>query len=347
GYWYYTRFEEGRQYPYYARKKGTTTNKEEITLNVPELAKKHQIYLVRGWIVSNDNQHMAYGIDTSGNRRSILYIKNLLSNELHPDKIFNTSGNYVWANDNKTLYYVINDHTVRPYKVMKHILGSAVNSDTEIYSEKDSTYAVGLSKSNNNRYIFIRSGTTNASEDRYLDASNLSAAPVIIQPRGNNIEYRADHFEGDVFHIYTNKDAKNFKFVTAPLNNPGIEYWKDVMPANDKAYLENAEVLKNYYVAQTKENGLTQIKFFDRKNKKWNRVNFGQEDYVAQMYQATDDRSSDSIRYYFTSLSTPGSEYLYNLKTGEKKLLKQQKVETILILSYMKQKDYGQHQLTA
>lgn len=101
---------------------------------------------------------------------------------------------------------------------------------------------------------------------------------------------------------------------------------EDVIPANDKAYLENAEVLKNYYVAQTKENGLTQIKFFDRKNKKWNSVNFAQEDYVAQMYQATDDHSSDSIRYYFTSLSTPGSEYMYNLKTGEKKLLKQQKV---------------------
>src|SRR5687768_8863358 len=185
GYWYYTRYDEGQQYPYYARKKGTTTNKEEITLNVPELAEKHQIYLVRGWQVSIDNQTLAYGIDTSGDRRSIMYIKNLLNKELYPDKIVNTSGDYVWANDNKTIYYVVNDHTVRSYKVMKHILGSAVSSDTEIYSEKDSTYAVGLSKSKNNRYIFIRSGTTNTSEDRYLDANNPSDTPVIIQPRTN------------------------------------------------------------------------------------------------------------------------------------------------------------------
>ncbi len=201
GYWYYTRFEEGKQYPYYARKKRTTNNKEEITLNVPELAKKYQIYLVRGWQVSTDNKNLAYGIDTSGDRRSILYIKNLLSDELYADKLINTSGDYVWANDNKTIYYVINDHTVRPYKVMKHILGSDINSDTDIYSEKDSTYAVGLSKSKNNRYIFIRSGTTNTSEDHYLDANDPTAIPVIIQPRGNNVEYRTDHFEGDVFHI--------------------------------------------------------------------------------------------------------------------------------------------------
>lgn len=226
GYWYYTRFEEGQQYPYYARKKGTTTNKEEITLNVPELAKKNQIYLVRGWQISTDNQALAYGIDTLGDRRSILYIKNLLSSELHPDKILNTSGDYVWANDNTTIYYVKNDHTVRPYKVMKHILGSDANTDTEIYSEKDSTYEVGLSKSKNNRYIFIRSATTNTNEDRYLDANNPSALPVLIQPRRNNVEYRTDHFEGDVFHVYTNKHAKNFKFVTAPVNNPGIETWK-------------------------------------------------------------------------------------------------------------------------
>ncbi len=146
GYWYYSRFEEGKQYPYYARKKGITTAKEQIILDVPELAKNHQIYLVRGWSMSKDNQNMAYGIDTAGDRRSILYIKNTTTGKLYPDVIYNTSGNYAWANDNKTIYYVINDHTVRAYKVMKHVLGTDANADKEMYIEKDSTYGVGLSK---------------------------------------------------------------------------------------------------------------------------------------------------------------------------------------------------------
>ncbi|MEP6584162.1 MAG: S9 family peptidase [Ginsengibacter sp.] len=328
GYWYYSRFEEGNQYPYYARKKGVTTAAEEIILDVPSLAKNHQIYLVRGWSVSPDNNMLAYGIDTSGDRRSILYFKNLGSRQMQPDIINNTSGNYVWANDNKTIFYVVNDHTVRAYKVMRHTLGSDSKNDVEIYSENDSTYSVGLSKSKNNKYIFIHTTSTNTTEDRYLDADNASAPAIIIQPRTNDVEYSADYYEGNVFHIYTNKGAKNFKLVAAPISNPSIENWQDVIPANDNSFLENTQVLKDYYLAQTKENGLTQIKIFDRKLNKWNYANFGEDDYVAQMYMATDDYASDSIRYYFTSLKTPGSEYLYNLKTGAKKLLKQQKVGT-------------------
>ncbi len=159
-----------------------------------------------------------------------------------------------------------------------------------------------------------------------MNADKADAKAVIIQPRVSGLEYSADYYEGNIFHIYTNKDAKNFKLVTAPVNSPSSQNWKDIIPANDKAYLQYTEVLKDYYVAQTKENGLSQIKFFNRNTKKWNNVSFGQEDYLANMYMATDDYHTDSIRYYFTSLSTPGSDYMYNLRTGKKKLLKQRKV---------------------
>lgn len=325
GFWYYSRFEEGSQYPLYARKKETTNAPEEITLDVPVLAKNHQIYMVRGWRVSTDNQQLAYGIDTSGDRRSTLYIKNLSSGGLHPEIIPNTSGSYAWANDNKTIYYVANDHTVRGYKVMRHTLGAGINTDTEIYTESDSTYEIDLSKSKNNKYIFINSVSTNTTEDRYLDADNNSASPVIIQPRTNNLEYKTNYFEGNVFHIYTNRNAKNFKLVTAPINKPSVENWKDVIPVNEHALLQNVDILKDYYLAQTKENGLTQIKIFDRKTSKWKMINFGEEDYVADMYMASDDFASDSIRYHLTSLKTPESEYMYDLKTGIRKLLKQEK----------------------
>ena len=220
----------------------------------------------------------------------------------------------------------MNDPTVRGYKVMRHAIGSDTKMDKEIYTENDSTYEVSISKSKNNKYIFISSGSTNTTEERFLDADNPNAKPVIIQPRQNNLEYHTNYYEGNVFHIYTNKDAKNFKFVTAPINNPSVNNWKDVIPHNEKALLQNVEVVKDYYLAQTKENGLTQIRFFDRKQGKWQSVNFGKQDYVASMYVATDEYATDSIRYYFTSLTTPGTQYLYNLKTGEKKLLKQQKV---------------------
>lgn len=326
GYWYYDRFEEGQQYPYLIRRKGAATAAEEIFLNIPQLAKNHKIYLVRGWTISKDNNELAYGIDTSGDRRSTLFIKNIATNKLSRETISNTSGNYAWANDNKTLYYVLNDNTVRPYKIMKHIAETDPNTDKEIYIEKDSTYTINLSKSKNNQYIFIHCTSTNTTEDRYVNADDPAATPALIEPRHDGVEYSTDYYEGDVFHIYTNKDAKDFKLVSAPIKNPSVKNWKDVIPYNAKEYLQRAEVLKNYYVAQTKENGLTEIKFFDRNKNKWNKVNFGQEDYVAGMYMATDDYASDSIRYYFTSLSTPASEYLHNLKTGEKKLLKQQKV---------------------
>ncbi|HZH65502.1 MAG TPA: S9 family peptidase [Flavisolibacter sp.] len=326
GYWYYTRFEEGRQYPFYARKKGTTAAKEEILLDVPKLAESHQIYLVRGSAVAPDNNHYLYGIDTSGDRRTTLYIKQLLTEKMLQETIPNTSGNYVWNNDNSSFYYVVNDHTVRAYKVMRHVVGTDPSADKEIFTERDSTYGVYLTKARGDRYIFINSSSTNTTEARFLDANNPAALPVIIQPRTEGLEYTPAYYEGNVFHILTNKDAKNFKYVTAPIASPGVANWKDVIPASDKAYLEGVEVFKNYMVAQTKENGLTQIKILDRKTGKWKPVQFGEEDYVASMYTATDEYALDSIRYYFTSLATPAAEYMYNLKTGQKKLLKQQNV---------------------
>ncbi|HEX6333216.1 MAG TPA: S9 family peptidase [Flavisolibacter sp.] len=326
GYWYYTRFEEGKQYPYFARKKGTTLAKEELLLDVPALAAPYKVYIVRGTATSANNQLYAYGVDTSGARKSILYIKNLATGKLYPETITNTSGNYVWANDNRTLFYVLYDHTVRAYKVMKHVLGTSTSNDREVYTERDSTYSVYLNKSRNNRFIFINLRSTNTTEVRYLDASKPDAKPVVVQERIPDLEYRVSYHEGEIFHIYTNKDAKNFKFVKAPISKPGVENWTDVIPRNDKAYLENAEVLKNYYVIQTRENGLNRIKIMDRRTNKWINVPFGQEVYVADMYLATDDFASDSIRYYFTSMVTPPSEYLYNIRTGQRKLLKRQEV---------------------
>ncbi len=326
GYWYYTRFEEGKQYPYFARKKGSISAPEEIILDVPAMAKGYQIYLVPGTASSPNSDYYIYGIDTTGARRTTAYVKQVSTGKILPVSISNTSGNYTWNNDNKSFYYILNDHTVRAYKVMRHVLGTDPSADQEIFAEKDSTYRISLTSAKSGRYIFINSRSTNTTEVSYLDADNAGAYPVLIQPRKQGLEYRATHFERDVFHIYTNKDAKNFKYVSTPISNPTMANWQDVIPANDKALLQNVEVLKNYIVAQTKENGLSQINILDRKTGKWKSLPFDQEVYVATMSMATDEYESDSIRYFFTSLTTPSANYTYNLRTGQKKLLKQQNV---------------------
>jgi oligopeptidase B len=326
GYWYYTRFEEGKQYPYYARKKGTTKAPEQVFLNVPEMAANYKIFLVRGWEISPDNNWLAYSIDTSGDRRSRLFFKNLNKNIQSDEVIPNTTGSVAWAKDNKTVFYIVNDHTVRGYKLMRHTVGTDPAIDKNIYTETDSTYRIGLYTSKNGKYIFLHSGSTMTTEVRYIDAANPAAAPVLIQERIPGLEYSVSYYEGDVFHIRTNKDAVNYKFVTAPIRSPQVKNWKDLIPHNPEAYLQSLQVLKNYYVVQTKEKGLSQIKIYDRKAKKWKSVNFGQDAYVANMSMATDDYATDSIRYSFTSLVTPASAYQYNLRTGSRQLLKQQKV---------------------
>src|SRR5258705_13017648 len=131
-----------------------------------------------------------------------------------PEPSSNPSASYAWTKDNKAIFYILNDHTVRSYKVMKHVMGTNPAEDKNIYTENDSTYSVYLSTSKDNHYIFINSGSTNSDEVRYIDATMPAADPVMIQPRTKNLEYSFSYYEGNVFHIRTNRDATNFKFVS-------------------------------------------------------------------------------------------------------------------------------------
>ncbi|HEY0731920.1 MAG TPA: prolyl oligopeptidase family serine peptidase, partial [Chitinophagaceae bacterium] len=229
-------------------------------------------------------------------------------------------------NDNKTLFYNRPDNTVRSYKVMKHTLGTDPGKDEEVYTENDNTFTVYVSPSLDNKYIFIFSNSTEATEARYIDASNTTKAPVLLQPRSRGLLYYPAYYGGDVFYIRTNKDAKNFKLASAPISNPGIENWKDVVPHKKDEYFQGYYVLKNFLVTQTKKNGLNQISYTDwRTNKSFN-IAFGEDAYVASMYLPTDELSSDSIRFFYSSLTTPSSEFGYNLTSQKKNLLKKQQV---------------------
>jgi oligopeptidase B len=326
GYWYYTRFEAGAQYPMYCRKAGTTAAPEQVMLDVNALAKGHQIYLVRGRAVSRDNQWLAYAEDTSGDRRCTMRIQSLSNGQMAPDVISNTSGNYAWANDHKTVYYVLNDHTVRPYRVMRHLLGTDPTQDQELYVERDSTFEVSLNTDKENKYIFIVSGSTTTSEARYIEAGNPVASPVLIQPRVRDLLYYPSYAEGSQFLIYNNQGAKNFKVSLANIASPRMTGWKDFVPHEDSALLESFELLRDYLVLQHRYQGLPRITVINRKDQSRHILDFGEEAFVANMSLATDNYATDSIRYSYSSLTTPASDFKYSLGDRKKTLLKQQKV---------------------
>ncbi len=274
GYWYYVRYEEGKQYPFYCRKKGNLAAGEEVFLNVPQMATGHQIFMIRGYSVSPRNTLLAYGIDTTGDRQCALYIKHITTSTLFPEAISNTSGNYEWANDDSTLFYVVNDHTVRAYKVMRHTAGTDPASDREVYREPDSTFDVSLSTTRDHKFIFIACSSTLTSEWHYVVADRPDAQPVLIQRRQHDVLYSLEDYEGDQFFIHTNKDARNFKLVRAPIRNPGMKNWKDVIPHRTDALLQQVVVFTGYIVAQQMIGGLSQIQVIDRKTRQSHYVDF-------------------------------------------------------------------------
>jgi oligopeptidase B len=326
GYWYYTRYEEGQQYPLYCRKKGELSSPEEVFLDVPKMSTGHQIYMVRGYSISPGNHWLAYGVDTTGDRRCVMYVKAIGSSAPASEEIPNTSGQYEWGKDEKTLFYVLNDPTVRPYRVMRHTLGRSVSTDREVSIERDSTFGVSLAATEDLKYILISSGSTLSSEHSYIDAGNPAAPPVLIQARQKDMLYGIEDEQGGSFFIRTNKDAKNFKLVQTPIKSPGMKNWKDVIPHRTDALLEGAMVFVKYIVAQQKIGGLNQILVINRQSSKSEYVPFTEQAYVANVYAATDADDLDSVRYNYTSLTTPLSEYRYDLATREKQLLKQEKI---------------------
>ena len=326
GYWYYTRHVEGSEYPMYCRRKGELSAPEEVMLDVNAMSKGHQIYMVRGAAVSSDNRRLAYAVDTSGDRRCFIRFRDLTTGKESGESISDASGSMAWANDGTTLYHLLNDRTVRASRLMRHRLGNEPSKDELLYTERDSTFELSLSRSASGRYVFLQSWSTTSTEARYFDAQLPDAKPVLVQARSKDLLYYPNHAEGDSLHIVNNLGARNFKLSSAPVTKPGKSGWKDVLPHRDSALLESAYVLRGHIVAQYKGNGLTDIVVTDRKTGVSHSVDFGEEAYVAYLQMPTDEHASDSIRYVYTSLTTPETYFGYNLASREKKTLKRQKV---------------------
>ena len=336
GFWYYNRYESDKAYPLICRKKETWMGNEEVILNLPELAKKYQHFELADVAVSPDNNFVAFLIDTTGERRHILQVKNLSTGEFLSENIPNTASQALeWSNDSKHFYYVGLDETVRGYKVLRHTLGLDMNTDKVIYEENDKSYVVALTKSRSQQFIFIGAYSNTTNEFRFFDANKVDEVPQLVQTRQKNLQYDVNHYDGNMFFIQNNDHAPNFKLSTAPLSNPSLKNWKDIVAHSDSSLMENFEVLKNYIIIQDKVKGLNKIRILNREDDTWQEINLGEEAYVAEMNLSDyDNFNSDSLRYNYQSLSTPPSTYSYNIKTKSKTILHQVSVSGYNISKY-------------
>lgn len=326
GYWYYVRYEEGQEYPLYCRKKSSLDQPEEIMLNVNKMAEGYEIYRLFQYFVSPDNQTIAYLVDTAGDRRNTLYFKNLSTGALLPDVVANCSYGGAWSADNQYFFYTLNDKTVRSYRVMRHNLGIDPAKDMEMYIEPDSTYSVGLTRSWDDRFILVNSGSTSSTEYWFIRADQPLDEFQLVQPRQKDLEYYVNSYTGQVFHILNNRNARNFKLSTAPVDASGVRNWKDLVPHQDGVLLNDYTVREKYLVIQQRSEALDRVEVIDRESGKSYFLDFGEDAYTARISDPTDEFSSDSIRYEYSSLSTPQSTFGYNLSTKQKKLLKQEKI---------------------
>jgi oligopeptidase B len=323
GYYYYTRYEEGKEYPIYCRKKGSLDAEEEILLNVNQMAKGHDFYRATGISISPNNKLLAYGVDTISRRKYTIHIKNLETGETYSDAIPMTTGYAVWANDNKTLFYTQKEEqTLRAHKIFRHTLGE--NNDQEIYHEDDATFRTNVSKSKSEKYLVIHSGSTMADEYRFLDADKPMGDFKILQPRKRGLEYSASHF-GDHFYIVTNLEAKNFRLMKTPVDQTTKENWQEVIPHREKVFLEGIEIFKNYLVVEERKEGLAQMRIRNWESGKEHYVDFEEEVYSARV-SVNPEFDTETLRYSYSSLTTPRSTYDYNMDTKEKELLKQEEV---------------------
>jgi len=323
GYWYYVRYEEQKEHPVYCRKKDNLNNEEEILLDVNELSLGFPYYNVTDYAVSQNNEILAYSVDTVGRRKYEIKFKNLFTGNEYSDIIKNTAGETEWSSDNKTVFYIKKDEeTLREFQLWKHVLGTSEDEDVLVYEEEDDTFYVSVSKSKSDKYILLEISNTLATEYRYIHSDKPNDEFKVIIPRKKNHEYFVETHGNDLYMITNYDGATNFKIVKTCFSNPNPENWEEVIPHNPDVFIEDFEVFKNYIVVNERQNGLIFLRVIDLKTKKEHYIDCGEEVYEIWISE-NDEFDTDVIRYGYSSLTTPNSYFKYNMKTKEKTLLKE------------------------
>ncbi|WP_055444921.1 S9 family peptidase [Lacinutrix himadriensis] len=324
GYSYYTRYVEGDDYALYCRKKNEENAKEEIMLNGPEMAKGFAYYGFGGQSVSPNNERITFAVDTVSRLQYTMYFKDLKTGKLLEDTLSNTNGNATWANDNKTVFYTTKDpETLRLNKIYKHVLGTNQSQDELVFEEKDAAFSCFIWKSKSKKFLFIGSVQTLSTEIQYLDANTPNGDWKVIQPRERNLDYMADHYKDD-FYIRTNLDATNFRLVKTPINTSTKENWVDVIPHRKDVFFQGFDLFKDFLVVEERKDGLGKIQV-----RKWGSeayyIPFKDPSYKAYTTSNV-DFNTNTLRYNYTSLTTPNTNYELNMDTKESTVLKVEEV---------------------
>lgn len=326
GYWYIVKYETGKDYPVYTRKKETLEAEEELLFDCNEMAKGYDYFKLVGLSVSPDNTMISFGVDTVGRRQYSIRIKNLTTNEIYQDHLENTTGSASWANDNKTLFYTNNDEkTLRSDKIFKHKLGQNEIEDILVYHETDETFGVAVYKSKSRKYLIIACYSTLTNEYLILNADTPDDNFMVFQERIRGLEYSISHFE-DHFYIVTNKDeATNFKLMKTHEAHTDIENWVEVIPHRAEVLLEDIDIFSDYLVVSERCNGLNQIRIH-----RWDKTEdyylpFDNETYTAHTGTNV-DFDTPVLRYVYNSLTTPSSIIDFDMKTKIHTVKKEQEV---------------------
>ena len=325
GYWYITKYETGKEYPIYSRKKDTLDAAAEILFDCNELAKGHEFFNMSSFSISPDNKLAAFSIDTVSRRKYTLQIKNLESGQVLVDKVDNTTGNAVWADDNKTLFYCKqNDLTLRSDKIFRHTMGNQ-GDDTLIFNETDETFGTSVYKSKSKKYIIIVSYSTLTMEFQTLRADDPNGEFKVFHPRTRGLDYAISHYGND-FYVITNKDeATNFKLMKVTEGDTSADNWTEFIPHREDVLLEGIDIFKEYYVLSERKNGLNELKIVKWGESDGYYLPFESETYTANV-GTNPDFDSKVLRYSFNSMTTPGSVIDFNMETKEKEVKKEQEV---------------------
>lgn len=324
-YYYYTRYEEGKEYPIYARKRGSLNAPEEIMLDVNVLAAGHEFFSVAGSAVSSGQDLLAYAVDTQGRSIHTAYLKNLATGEIIADVIPNVSENLAWANDNRTLFYGKQDETtLRQFQLWRHIVGTDSSKDELIYQEDDETFGAYIFKTKSKKFLLIVSSQTVSQEYRYLDAMEPGGEFKIFLSRERAHEYHVDHI-GDRFIIRTNDQAKNFRLMSTPVENTARSHWQEIIPHRDDVFLGDFDLFKDYLVLEERLRGLTQIRVVPWSGGPGHYLSFDEPAYRAHL-GANLEFETKTLRYEYTSMKTPLSIFDYDMATRQRVQLKQEEV---------------------
>lgn len=327
GYYYKTKTIEGGEYPVYVRSKDKDFAIEEILLDGNEMAQDYDYFDIGGYEISPNNELMAFAIDTVSRRLYSVQIKNLITGEIYPEVLQNGDGGMAWANDNITLFYSAQDpQTLRSDKILKHKLGSLASEDEQVFFEEDETFSTYVFKSKSDEFIMIENYSTLTTETLLLPSDQPDGNFKVFSLRSIGVEYSVYHAKDDLFYVLTNKDgATNFQLMTATLGQTNLPNWKPLIPHREDVMIEYITTFQDYLVVAERSNGLVQLRVIPFDDSEEYYVPFNDETYVVYT-SGNSEYATSKLKYWYSSLTTPGTTYEFDMATKASVILKQQEI---------------------